>query len=96
MSVLDGAITNLSGTIAVTNTFQSIQAKNPARSGGVIQNNGANNMWLFLGPIASATKATSIVLAAGAAFSLNSANVTLVDELSITGTATDTFFAGIV
>lgn len=93
MSTMSGT-TNYSSTIAVTNTFQSIEGANAARSGGLIQNNGVNSMWVFLGPIASATKAKSIVLVAGQSLSLSAPGVVVTDQVSITGTSTDTFYAG--
>ena len=93
-AVADGATSNLSSTIAVTNTFQSIQTLNSARSGCLVQNNGTNSMWVFFGPIASATKAKSVVLAAGQAVSCNAPGLLVVDEVSITGTSTEAFYAG--
>lgn len=93
MSTMSGT-TNYSSTIAVTNTFQSIEAANAARSGGLIQNNGLNSMWVFFGPIANATKAKSVVLAAGQSLNLTAPGVVVTDQVSITGTSTDTFYAG--
>lgn len=87
---------NNSGTISVTNTFQSIWAKNTStrgRAGCVIQNNGSNTMWVYFGDIANATKATSVVLAAGQNVSCISGGIVLEDQVSITGTSGDTFFA---
>src|SRR5258708_5207899 len=55
--------TNSSSTIAVTNTFQSIQASTVGRKGCTIENQSTvDTMWVFFGPIGSATKATSFVL----------------------------------
>lgn len=85
----------LSGTIAVTNTFQSIAVAETFRYGCTIQNNGAATMWVFFGPIASATKAGSVVLSASQSVSCNSAGVVLTDQISITGTATQEFYAGV-
>lgn len=85
---------NLSGAIAVTNTFQSIQVATKRHS-CTVQNNGAATMWVFFGPIASATKAKSVVLAPGQSVYCSLSGVTLSDQVSITGTATDTFFAGV-
>ncbi len=87
--------TNLAGTIAVTNTFQSIDAANTARQGCVVQNNGAASMWVFFGPIASATKAKSVVLSTGQSVGCNVFGATLGDQISITGTATQEFFAAV-
>jgi hypothetical protein len=87
---------NSSGTIAVTNTFQSIWAASVAttgRSDCIIQNNGAASMFLYFGPIASATNATSLTLVAGAIFRCGNNGVIIKDQISITGTATQAFFA---
>jgi hypothetical protein len=83
---------NASGTIAVTGTFQSIW---PTQSRALcqIQNNGTHVMSVFFGPIASATTATSYQLAAGLAVSCNSGFGVLYDQVSITGTAADVFYA---
>lgn len=86
--------TNVSGTIAVTNTFQSIFEAGP-RTGCTVQNNGAASMWVFFGPIASATKAKSVVLTTGQSVGCNSPGITLSDQISITGTATQEFFAAV-
>lgn len=86
---------NLSSTIAVTNTFQSIQAASASRRACLVQNNSSNTQWVFFGPIASATKAKSVVLAPGQGVMCNGAAVTLTDQISITGTATDSFYAGV-
>ena len=53
-----------SSTISVTNTFQSVLvAANGSRFGCSIQNQGTATMYVFAGPIANATKATSKQLA---------------------------------
>jgi len=85
---------NSSGTIAVTNTFQSLWANNQARSGCTVQNNSARTMYVFFGPIANATLVNSVVLAAGQSANCGApSGVVLRDQVSITGTATDAFFA---
>lgn len=84
---------NASSTIAVTNTFQSLWASNSARGGCSIQNNGANSMWVFFGPIANASKATSVVLAANQSLACAQSGVSATDQVSITGTSGDAFFA---
>lgn len=64
------ASTNASSTISSTNVFQSVFAKptgTQKRASCTIQNNGSNNMWVFFGAIASATKTTSVVLTVGQA-----------------------------
>lgn len=87
---------NQSSTITVTNTFQSIflaSTTNTGRSSCTVQNNGANSMWVFFGPIANATQGASIKLAAGQATYCNNGPVVLKDQVSITGTSGDAFFA---
>ena len=91
--------TNVSTTITVTNTFQSLQAASTTRKGCLIQNGGSNNMWVFFGPIASATKALSfLIVPVGNAGdnSISCATGTggvLGDQVSITGTSGDAFTA---
>jgi hypothetical protein len=86
---------NLSTTVASTNTFQSIQVSTNNRIGCTIQNNGANAMWVYFGPIAKATKSTSVQLAVGQSVSCQLPNLQYVikDQVSITGTSGDAFFA---
>lgn len=87
---------NASGTIAVTNTFQSIWIANTGtrgRAGCTVQNTGTNSMWVYFGAIADATKAKSVVLNVGQSVRCNNSGITLQDQVSITGTATETFFA---
>lgn len=86
--------TNNSGTIAVTNTFQSIWAATAGRAGCTVQNNSATNaMYVYFGPIASATTATSVKLAAGQALTCSVNGIILTDQVSITGTSGDAFYA---
>ena len=86
--------TNLSGTIAVTNTFQSVAVQG-VRNGCEVQNNGTHTMYVFFGPIASATTANSVALAAGQGVGCGAPGVVLSDQISITGTAGDAFYAGV-
>lgn len=63
--------TNLSVTIATGNTFQQIVAQQTSgRKSITIQNNNTSgdNCWIFIGPTASATKATSILLGQGGSY----------------------------
>jgi hypothetical protein len=93
--------TVVSGTISVTNTFQSIfantQTSNPGargRTSCTVQNNGTHTMFVFFGPIANATLTNSFQVGPGAAILCSLANgSTLQDQVSITGTATDAFVA---
>ena len=72
--VINRATVNSSVTIATGNTFQQVLASNfgtsTQRQALTIQNNNTStdNCWLFLGTTANATKATSIILAPGQAY----------------------------
>ena len=94
-SPVPAASTNLSGTIATTNTFQSVQLKNGARLGCFVQNNtaGSNSMWVYLGTCTAAAKATSIVLTGGQTFNCQSFSNVITDGICITGTMGDAFTA---
>jgi hypothetical protein len=64
---------NSSASIVTGNTFQSVLAAavgSTLRNSLTIQNNNTNadSCWVFIGPNASATKATSILLAQGASY----------------------------
>lgn len=88
---------NDSGTIAVTSTFQSIwaaSANNRGRAGCTVQNNSASNvMYVFFGPIASATTGKSVKLSVGQSVACLVGGIVLQDQVSITGTSGDAFFA---
>ena len=87
---------NLSGTIATTNTFQSIQAKTNNRQGCAIQNNSttSHNMYVYFGTITNATTSNSVVLQPGQGLSCNSgSNIVVRDPVSIAGTSGDPFYA---
>lgn len=85
--------TNVSGTIAVTNTFQSVIASALGRASCSVQNNGSNAMYVFFGPIANATTSNSVKLSTGQSVSCTAGGVVLTDQVSITGTNGDVFFA---
>lgn len=88
---------NLSSTIAVTNTFQSIQVSTGGRNGCLIQNQSTTDpMWVYFGAIGGATKAKSFELDSthGLAISCSVGGLgVLTDQVSITGTSTDGFTA---
>lgn len=87
---------NYSSTIAVTNTFQSIWPANTTsrgRAGCTVQNNGTNSMYVYFGAIANATTTNSVKLAAGQSVQCNVNGITLQDQVSITGTSGDAFYA---
>lgn len=99
--------TGASGSISVTSTFQSVFAAVgapgigvTARQGCAIQNTGSNTMYVYIGAIANATKATSFQLVPpatgvqGGSFNCATGGGGVVqDQISITGTASDTFTA---
>ena len=86
-------------TISVTNTFQSIQAAQAVsgaapRRGCTIQNNGTHVMYVFFGPIASATTSNTFQVAAGQSINCGAfPGIVLQDQISITGTSGDAFVA---
>lgn len=88
--------TNASSTIAVTNTFQSIfnsSYKDTGRVACTIANYSENTMYVFFGPIASATTANSIQLAKNQIVTCNIGGTVLQDQVSITGTSGGVFYA---
>ncbi len=88
---------NLASSIAVTNTFQSIQVATGGRNGCTIQNQStANTMWVYFGAIGGATKAKSFLLdtSHGLAISCSVGGLgVLTDQVSITGTSGDLYNA---
>lgn len=80
----------VSGTIAVTNTFQTLIASNAARRACVFQNNGTHNMYFSIAPSPSLTN--SLIVVPGAFYYCSGpANITITDTISITGTSGDAF-----
>ena len=93
---LNVASTNASGTVTSTNVFQSVFAAitgNQQRSSCTVQNNGTHTMFVFFGPIANALTTSSVALTAGQATTCSVNGVVLKDQVSITGTTTENFFA---
>lgn len=88
---------NSSGTIAVTNTFQSIWTASTATTGRVscaIQNKGAADpMYVYFGAIAGAAIAKSVKLTTSTMMNCTVFGMVLKDQVSITGTSGDAFFA---
>jgi hypothetical protein len=86
-----GASSNpVNGTIAVTNTFQVLLASNGSRKGCTFQNQGTHTMYASLS--SSPTLANSLQLAPGAFyFCAGPSNISIIDQISITGTAGDAF-----
>lgn len=84
---------NGSSTITVTNTFQQVFAANPQRYACTLQNNGTHTMYVFLGPLTSATTSGAIQLSAGVAIYCNNSVTVFNDPVNITGTSGDGFYA---
>lgn len=88
---------NSSGIIASTGTFQSIWAAVSAprrRAACFVQNNSASPMYVYFGAVADATTPTSVKLTAGQFVTCNIGGTAQQDQVSITGTAGETFYAG--
>ena len=87
---------NSSSSIVATNTFQPIWPASGSltgRSDCVIQNNGAASMYIYFGPIANATTPNSLTLTSGSIFRCANSGVITKDQISITGTISQNFFA---
>lgn len=87
-----------SGTIAVTDTFQSVMTLNTGRNGCIVLNNATHRQWVYNGT--TPTKAAAFPLesatannAAGGSFVCSIGTGTVSDQIWITGTAGDTFVA---
>jgi len=84
---------NASAAVSVTNTFQSIWPANTSRNDCIVQNNGAASMYIYFGAIASATTPNSYILAAAGTFRCANSGIVVNDQISITGTISQNFFA---
>lgn len=84
---------NASSSISSNNIFQSVWASNLFRNDCIIQNNGAASMYIFFGPIASATTPHSLTLSSGSIFKCANSGLVSSDQISITGTSGQQFFA---
>jgi hypothetical protein len=96
VNALPVTATIATGTIAVTDTFQAALAANASRrpGGSLTNQDGTNAMYVFFGAVASASKAKSIILAAGATLYFNDVfgpNQAYRGVVAVTGTGTDTF-----
>lgn len=88
------ASVNASGTITAGGTYQQVFAANPTRTGCQIQNNSATTMWVYVGPIANATNAKSMLLvAAQSTFNCTNGFGVQTDQISIDGTTAGVFYA---
>ncbi len=84
---------NNSGTVASTGVFQSIWAANAQRKSCTIQNNSGRTMYVYFGAIAGATTGKSVVVVSGQYVGCFVGQSVLQDQISITGTTGDAFFA---
>lgn len=86
-----GASSNpINGTIAVTNTFQTLTALNTARKSCTFQNQGTHTMYFSIAP--SPTLTNSLQVPPGGLYECaSSSNVVITDLIYITGTAGDAF-----
>ena len=91
--IASGTSGNASGTITAGGTYQSLWAANALRNGCTVQNNGTHTMYVFFGPIASATHGTSVQLAAGQSATCQVGGLVLQDQVSIDGTTSEAFYA---
>ncbi len=91
IGVIDSASNPVNGTIAVTNTFQTLLALNSVRKGCSFQNNGTHVMYVSVA--ASPTLANSEQVLPGNHWNcaVNGTPVVRVDLAQITGTATEAF-----
>lgn len=89
---------NLSGTVTTGGTFQSLQVQNVGRKGCLIENPPAatETLYVFFGPIASATTAAAVALSAGSSVSCQMpAQGTVSDQVSVTAATTGHAFVGL-
>lgn len=91
--IASGTSGNASSTITSGGTYQSLWSANAARNGCTVQNNGTHTMYVFFGPIASATHALSVELSAGQSVTCQVGGLVLQDQVSIDGTTSDAFYA---
>jgi hypothetical protein len=83
---------NASGTITAGGNFQSVYPQTKSRVGCAIQNNGTGTMYVFFGPISSATHGSSVQLPVGSGLNCNVGNTVLIDQVSVDGTTADAFY----
>jgi hypothetical protein len=93
-----GSVSQTTGTIAATGTFQALFAVNTARQDGLIQNNGTAVMYIYPGGTAaaqSAGTAAGLRIAAAATMGLTFGvpNGAYLGPIAIAGTAGDVYVA---
>lgn len=84
---------NVSSTITSAGTYQSVFAASALRRGCTVQDNGTHTMYVFFGPIASATHGNSVQLTQGQSVSCQAGGIVLTDQVSVDGTTADAFYA---
>lgn len=86
-----GATSNpINGTIAVTNTFQSLVTVNPSRRGCTFQNQGTHTMYFSVAGSPTLANALQVV-PGGYYYCSGPSNIVVTDPIQITGTAGDAF-----
>ena len=85
------ASNTVNGTVAVTNTFQSVIVQNSSRKGCTFQNQGSHTMYFSLQ--GSPTEAGSFQVPPGAAYTCVTpgSNIVSTDQVWVTGTSGDAF-----
>lgn len=87
---MPSSTTTTNGTIAVTNTFQTILTATRPRLSCTMQNTGTNTQFVYFGTLANATLSNSFRVSPGQTISCAVANgIALTDAVNITGTAGD-------
>jgi len=76
-------------TITTGNTFQSLAVANSARKSCTIQNTSSHIMYVFAGPLASATTTNSFqIVASGGTYSCATPAGVITDQISVTTSTT--------
>ena len=89
------ATTNISGTITLGGTFQTISASSTTRKSFEFQNNSSDPCYLFFGVLGSATLNTSLKVPSGGSY-LRSSGALPSDAINVTCTTTaDVFYAAV-
>ena len=93
-----GSVSQTTGTIAATGTFQALFAVNAARQDGLIQNNGVDAMYIFPGTTAAAQSSGTaaglrIAAAATTGLTFGVPNGAYLGAVAIAGTAGDVYVA---
>jgi len=91
IGVIDAASNPVNGTIAITNTFQTLLALNSARKGCNFQNNGSHVMYVSINPSPTLANSEQVLPGNHWPCAVNGTPVVRVDLVQITGTATEAY-----